>query len=407
MRKNVFMLIFLTFCLLFSGCSNPNNNGQDSVKDQNAENRVIIAVATYDRQDPEVRAFQNYYENYISECFPVDFLYPASISSAEDEADFVDAVIAAGASGIISFITYDLESTLETCEKAGIYYMMGSGSIPKEDFEKVKTNPYFLGVIGPSEEMERNAGANMASFFMKKQTDAEADTTPSGYLVLSGGTRYNNSMHTYRTEAILETLGFSPSQAAVTEPAVLENENGKVCIIPGYPQEEVTVSALKEQLDTGEYSVILSCCTVVNLLDTIKEAQKITGIDIQTGTIDCFTSENLDAVHDGLLQYVTGKYSSLLGPSFAVMYNAVTGHADLYRNEDDTAFSISQGFWTADSPEEYEDLYGLTTGIYVNAYDANDLSKVINEITPDADMEDLIRLAEAYSVEDVKARREN
>lgn len=404
MRKNVSMLIILTLCLLFSGCSSEQTSGKDGGKDQNPENRVIIAVATYDRQDPEVRAFQNYYESYISECFPVDFLYPGSISSAEDEADFVDGVIAAGAKGIISFITYDLESTLETCEKAGVYYMMGSGSIPKEDFEKVKTNPYFLGVIGPSEEMERNAGADMTSFFMKKQ--AEADT-PSGYLVLSGGTKYNNSMHTYRTEAMLETLGFSPAQAAVTEPAVLENENGKVCIIPGYPQEEAAVSALKEQLNTGEYSVILSCCTVVNLLDTIKEARKTTGIDIQTGTVDCFTSENLDAVHDGLLQYVTGKYSSLLGPSFAVMYNAVTGHADLYRNEDGTAFSIAQGFWTADSPEEYEELYGLTTGIYVNAYDAGDLSKVINEITPDADMEDLIRLAEAYSVEDVKARREN
>ncbi|MCI7100140.1 MAG: hypothetical protein MR966_14800 [Lachnospiraceae bacterium] len=404
MRKNVFMLIILTLCLLFSGCSGEQTGKKGSEKNQNPENRIIIAVATYDRQDPEVRAFQNYYENYISECFPVDFLYPGSISSAEDEADFVDRVITAGAKGIISFITYDLESTLETCEKSGVYYMMGSGSIPKEDFEKVKTNPYFLGVIGPSEEMEQNAGADMTSFFMKKQ--AEADT-PSGYLVLSGGTKYNNSMHTYRTEAMLETLGFSPAQAAVTEPAVLENENGKVCIIPGYPQEEAAVSALKEQLNTGEYSVILSCCTVVNLLDTIKEARETTGIDIQTGTVDCFTSENLDAVHDGLLQYVTGKYSSLLGPSFAVMYNAVTGHADLYRNEDGTAFSIAQGFWTADSPEAYEELYGLTTGIYVNAYNADDLSKVINEITPDADMEDLIHLAEAYSIEDVKARREN
>ena len=404
MRKNVFMLIILTLCLLFSGCSGEQTGKKGSEKNQNPENRIIIAVATYDRQDPEVRAFQNYYENYISECFPVDFLYPGSISSAEDEADFVDRVITAGAKGIISFITYDLESTLETCQKSGVYYMMGSGSIPKEDFEKVKTNPYFLGVIGPSEEMEQNAGADMTSFFMKKQ--AEADT-PSGYLVLSGGTKYNNSMHTYRTEAMLETLGFSPAQAAVTEPAVLENENGKVCIIPGYPQEEAAVSALKEQLNTGEYSVILSCCTVVNLLDTIKEARETTGIDIQTGTVDCFTSENLDAVHDGLLQYVTGKYSSLLGPSFAVMYNAVTGHADLYRNEDGTAFSIAQGFWTADSPEAYEELYGLTTGIYVNAYNADDLSKVINEITPDADMEDLIHLAEAYSIEDVKARREN
>lgn len=404
MRKNVLMVIILVFCILVSGCSSAKNDEKNSKKDPDTEERVIIAVATYDRQDPEVRAFQNYFENYLAECFPVDFLYPSSISSAEDEVYFINEAIDAGAKGIISFITYDLESTLKTCEKSGVYYMMGSGSIPKEDFEKAKTNPYFLGVIGPSEEMERDAGADMAAFFMKKQE--EKPDNSAGYLLLSGGTKYNNAMHAYRTEAMLETLGFSPDQADTEEPVILENENRKVCIIPGYPGEESTVQAAAQQLATGEYSYVLDCCTIVNLLDTIKEAGKTTGMDIQTGTVDCFTSENLDAVHADLLHYVIGKYPSLLGPSFAVMYNAVTGHADLYRNEDGTAFSIAQGFWKADSPEEYEKLYALTTGIYVNAYDAGDLSKVINEITPDARMEDLISLTEAYSVEDVRARRE-
>lgn len=87
------------------------------------------------------------------------------------------------------------------------------------------------------------------------------------------------------------------------------------------------------------------------------------------------------------------------------MFNAITGYGDDFRNEDGTAVSISQGFWTATTREEYEDLYSLTNNIYVNAYSADDLAKVIKKYTPDATMEDLVALAGAYSVEDVKARR--
>ena len=46
MRKNVFMLIMLTLCLLFSGCSGEQTGKKGSEKNQNPENRIIIAVAT-------------------------------------------------------------------------------------------------------------------------------------------------------------------------------------------------------------------------------------------------------------------------------------------------------------------------------------------------------------------------
>ena len=67
MRKNVLMVIILVFCILVSGCSSAKNDEKNSKKDPDTEERVIIAVATYDRQDPEVRAFQNYFENYLAD----------------------------------------------------------------------------------------------------------------------------------------------------------------------------------------------------------------------------------------------------------------------------------------------------------------------------------------------------
>lgn len=56
-------------------------------------------------------------------------------------------------------------------------------------------------------------------------------------------------------------------------------------------------------------------------------------------------------------------------------------------------------------PAQYEDLYALTTGIYVNAYSFEELCQVINQYTPQATLEDLTRLAGAYSEEAIRSRR--
>lgn len=399
----------MAFCLLFAGCGNEKADTPDTADNVNTQQtdesgRIKIGVAVYSLDDPEVRAFRNYYENYISENFEADFLYSTEILSAEDEKSFINNAIKNGVKGIISFVSYDLEATMKTCSSSKIYYMMGSGSIPDEAFEKAKTNPYFLGVVGPSDEMEKEAGSNMASYFINNKLEDQANA-PTGYIILSGGAKASNVMHANRTAAMLETLGLPADKATVSETTILDSNYGKVCIIPGYAREEATIPSLKEQLATGEYSVVLSSYTIADLWKTIKEAQSNTDFTIRTGTVDCFTEENLSAVQDNVLHYVVGKYSSLLGPSFAAMYNAVTGHADDFRSEDGTAFSISQGFWTATNKEEYQKLYGLTSGIYVNAYNADDLTKVIKEYNPNATMEDLVKLAGAYSVEDVKARR--
>lgn len=285
MQKKLLILLVMAFCLLFAGCGNEqaanNNNANDNTSQKtDGLDRVKIGVVIYSQKDPEVRAFRDYYENYISESFEVDFLYSTDVLSAEDEKEFVDSAIENGVQGIISFVSYDLEATLETCAASDVYYMMGSGSIPKENFEKVKTNPYFLGVVGPSEEMEKEAGANMASYFINNKLEDEANA-PAGYIILSGGARSSNVMHEERTAAMLEEFGLPADKALVEETTILDSEYGKVCIIPGYAREEATVPSLKEQLDTGEYSVILSSYTISDLWKTIKEAQDNTDFTIR------------------------------------------------------------------------------------------------------------------------------
>lgn len=395
----------LSACMILSvtGCA-----AREKAEDVYRQEETIIGVAVYNTEDPEVLSFQNYFKNYLANCFHVSFLYSGSIRSAEDEQAFIQQAAKAGAKGIISFISYDLENTVALCEEEEIYYMMGSGTIAQEAFDAVKNSPHFLGVIGPNDAVEHQAGTDMAAFFAEQDTDKSAS-----YLIFTGGGSLGNVMHQYRAEAILTCLEEqydldlgqqSVSQLALSdEPVTLSGRDMSVTLFPGYVSRQEVMAAAKEQIAGTDYSVILSVMGLSELYDDIKAARK-QHAGLAMGVIDCFSEVNLNAVKDGYLRYVTGKYSSLVGPSFAAMYDAINGNADNYKT-DGEAFQLTQGFWTADNAKSYEQLYAYAVSDYLNAYSGDDLMNVMKLYTATATFDDFQALTEAYRVEDIQARR--
>lgn len=113
---------------------------------------------------------------------------------------------------------------------------------------------------------------------------------------------------------------------------------------------------------------------------------------------------NKDLFADKTLFYVAGKYSSIIGPSFAAMYNAITGYTEEFR-ENGRAFQMTQGYWISKNKLEYDEQYALATGIYVNAYNYEDLGSVMKVYDETANFERLKELTEAWSREDALARR--
>ena len=79
-----------------------------------------------------------------------------------------------------------------------MYYVLGSGNISDEDYDKIKSSQYFLGSVGPDAKADYEAGYNMADYF--------ADSDTSNYIVLTGGSSVGNYMHLQRTIGILEGL---------------------------------------------------------------------------------------------------------------------------------------------------------------------------------------------------------
>lgn len=56
--------------------------------------------------------------------------------------------------------------------------MLASGSVTEEDYESVADDPYFLGVIGPGNEIEHEAGAEMAEYFIHEKQGNPTSCSP-------------------------------------------------------------------------------------------------------------------------------------------------------------------------------------------------------------------------------------
>lgn len=359
--------------------------------------KTVIGVSVYNLNDTEVRAFRNYLENYIGVTFDVDFLYSSGILTAEEEIAFIDELHERGVKGIISFLSSDLEQVLPVCESYGMYYVRGSGTISDEMYEKVKDNPYFLGTIGPSVAAESEAASEMAEYFTAKD-----EAKQNQYLIMTGGAGKANEMHRLRVAGILnelqETYGLTygkPVEELVLAQDVEKIETGtdlSIILVPGYPSTDNLNERIETALEGGENQVVLSVIGVNDFIETINAYEQANRQDVQVGAIDCFTEENYALFNTNgyggkeKMDYLVGKYGAIVAPSFVAIENAYEGFAEEYR-QDGSAFRLEQSFWKASSPEEYNQQYALSVGMYDNTYSADDMMKVMKAYTPDADFE--------------------
>ena len=307
MKKIATLLLALIMVLAIASCGHKN------------EQQPIhkIGVIVYDLKDEQVQAFRQYMEGYLGKNFSdVDFLYSAGITTEEEEMEF-------------------LEKEVELCASGGVYYLRPSSTTDPEDFDKVADNPYFLGYFGPGNEMEYQAGYDMAAYFAEEKIS-------DSYFILSGGAG-SNVMHEQRTEGMLDALQkaygvqfdqSSTELASASEPVSMEAGALKVTVFPGYIGVTDVGEKAVAAFEKDPAGVVMSTIPVQTIADSLKDAS--------LGTIDCYTQANGRLFKNGSLKYLCGKYESIIGPAFAAMYNAVTGYSEDFR-EDGKAFTIQQG----------------------------------------------------------------
>lgn len=374
-----------------------------------------IGVVVYDPDSAEMEMFADYYRDYIEEGFPVKFLFSGKVADAEAEKSFIEEAKAEGAEGIISFVGYTdgLQDIIKTCEEEEIYYALGSNTVSDENYEAIKDNPWYLGSVGPDLEAVYEAGCDMTEFFLDK--DAE------NIVIMSGGASAGNALHKMRTQGMLDTLeekaglvltGDSDKLSATDEMTELTDEDGNlhVTICPGYTEMDgAGLDNLEAAFAAGDCDTVMSAFHVSTYLDRISAKEKEQDSNIMVGAIDSFSEQNFeifkekDAFGNAPIDYVRGKYASMAGPAFAMIYNAITGTPDAVE-ENGEAVRLYQNLWAAKSEEEYIELYGYATGIYENAYSCDDLMQVIGQFSEDANPESFRELTEASDLESAKER---
>ena len=396
MKRCLIILLILALCLGMMSCS--SSDSQNSEKPASSQIHQI-GVIVYNTGDEEVISFREYLQGYIESNFEmVKFVYSDSISNKEEELAFIQSACDDGVEGFLSFLSHDLQAEVELCEKNQKYYLLASGTVSGESFDAVADNPWFLGMFGPGQPFEFQAGADMARSFIKEQYGRR-------YFILSGGASMGNEMHYQRTLGILDTLStayginFPQSRfelAGVTEPVTIENDKLSVTICPGYISRENYLTTAKEAFEHGSYDVVLSVLPPAEMVSVIGNTPM--------GIVDSYNTRNLQLYVDGALKFVVGKYSSLIGPAVALMLNAVTGYSEEFR-DNGRAISVTQGFWSSESEEDYAEKYAFANSAAMNAYNFDDLSQVIKIYNSKANLNDLVALAEACSYRSVQARR--
>ena len=395
MKKRIALLLALTLCLGLAACGAK----EPAAPQYTTEPVHKIGVIVYNTGDNEVIGFREYLQGYIENSFEmVQFVYSGSIRSGEEELDFIQKACDDGVEGFLSFLSHDLAAEVALCEKNKAYYMLASGTVADEDFDAVASNPWFLGMFGPGRAFEFQVGADMARFF------AEADYGKR-YFILSGGAPLGNEMHYQRTLGILNAFAVAygvsfdmtrDELAGTDKPITVESGGLTLTVCPGYVSRDNYLEAAKTAFAGGTYDAVLSVLPPEGMTDVIGGTP--------LGVVDAYHTRNLQLFTDGTLRFVAGKYSSMVGPAFAMMLNAVTGYADEFRYEG-KAIRVIQGFWESDSEEDYVEKYTLSSSAAKNAYNFDDLSKVIKLYNPEANLNELVALAEACSFFAVEARR--
>ena len=316
--------------LCAAGCASAPVKSASSSSAASSSSKHVIGVPVYNVSDSEVLMFKEYLVNYIAGTAfnDVQFVYSGSITTEEQYLSFIDDVAALGGEGLMCFLDIDLKSEVERAASHGMYHIMASGTVSEENFAKVADNEFFLGCVGPGINMEYNAGSNMVrNYVANKQGDR--------YFIMSGGSpaRLGNEMHYQRTLGILDALetgygvdlGQTKELAAVAEPTTIEAGGLTVTIAPGYVAREGMRESVVEAFQAGSYDVVLSALPIEPIRVVLERA------NVKIAQVDCYSQDNQLLFASDSLSYLVGKYGSIVGPSFAALYNAIGGYAADFR----------------------------------------------------------------------------
>ncbi len=341
------LLVSVMVIGMLAACNKDGGNNGKTVK---------IGVLVADVSGEEALGFADYYKEYIAKNYNVEFSYTEQLKDAAGEKAAIEKFAAQGFDAIISFSASDRATQIETCVANKLYYAIASGMLDDEQYEKYKGEQYFVGQIGPSMDTEYEAGFAMGKHFADQGVKS----------IALYGAFIPNPMHVYRAAGVLAGIGATYGGASekdaivgqifADQGIVLSKIGAKDVQVVGYLQGfgDTTFDELFGAISSKPDAFLSVGMATTFFTDTLNQN------GIAFSDIDSFTTANGNAMKDGKLVYLAGKYSSSIGPIFAAVMNAVNGNP--VRNADGSALSISQSYLVATDHAAFQKYFDSDKG---------------------------------------------
>lgn len=384
MKKLLSMLLALVMVFSMVACS--NDQGNNETPDNDTPNTSVPAEnneQTPDEGSDEVElepykiavaftqinatalAQQEYLEKYIGPAFNVEFMFSEAVDSAEVAMTFLENAYAAGCQAVMNFQNSSVEQINAKANELGMYII--SNAPPAENADL----PYVLGSM-------RAPVSGVAEAYEAMVNQFTGDGKDHNVVIISSGAGLGNAQHYECTYAMLETLQknynltYSDTiENLASSRGMTEVETGtdmKILLYPGYPNSDTYVSGLSAELQTGEYDVVLGCNqATTKFAVAIDEVERAYDIDVKVGyftsideaataavnTKDVHGNSSIDAI-------VINPGNILVGGMFAVLYNGLSGNADVMRT-DNVGTDFATPLWLSTDAETYMKLASLNT----------------------------------------------
>lgn len=353
--------------------------GQQASKPDMSET-VKIGILLSDATTAESLAFQSYYKEYIAKKFNVELLYSDEVTDAAGEKNAIDTFIANNCRAVISFSSFDRPAQIEQCSGASVYYAVATGTLTQEQYEAAKGNDYYVGAIGPSLDVEFEAGYDMAKHYL--------DAGMKNYAIFGGALPYYTDMHIYRAAGMLTAMVEAGGEGAsylgavdkegiiakIYETATVETgaigDINLLGYVGGYDMDDAWFGKCAQMAMTEGLEVILAVGNGSDFFGT-----SVQGTEVKIASVDAYATAYGDAMSAGMLDYLAGKFSASIGPIFIATYSAALGAP--IRTEEGYALALEQGYWIATAYEEFEKYYAVDSSAETPAYTKEMLESLI------------------------------
>ena len=368
-----------------------------------AAGTVKIGVLVSDATSSEALAFRAYYTEYIAKAYNVEFIYSDELSDAAGEKSAIDNFIVNNCKAVISFSSFDRPAQIDQCEAAGIYYAVATGTLTDEQYEEYKDYEFYVGAIGPSMDIEFKAGYDMAAYYI--------DNGMTKFGMFGGGVPYYVDMHIYRAAGILTAMVEKGEEGANYKGA---NNAGAIigqiyadggidtgaignlelaAYVGGYDFNDAWFGKLAQMVGTEGIQAILTVGSGVDVLGGF-----IAGSGVKLATVDSFTPAMKDAMDNGILDYMAGKFAASIGPIFAATLNAVNGQP--IRNSDGNALALGQGYWVATNSDQFAEYSAVDSSLTDPAYTKQILDQYA---APGVNYDDFAAFVAQYAFDEIVA----